>query len=161
MICPACPCPEHVHGPVVTRGPSAGNLLVQDLIPDSPSEPWAAAAVPDHQPPHVPFVASDPSEMQDQVQLRPCSCQPHTCPCCACIQSWRDWCRHFVSRQLDRGPGSHRHTYTSCAGTEDDQGGRAAAVVCGDPSVASPNFLSGRAWNVAVQCAAHVGIALM
>ena len=113
---------------------------MQDLIPDSPSEPWAAAAVPDQQPPHVPFVASDPSEMQDQVQLRPCSCQPHTCPCCACIQLWRDWCRHFVSRQLDGGPGSHRHTYTSCAGTEDDQGGRAAAVVCGDASVASPNF---------------------
>lgn len=52
--------------------------LSQDLIPDSPSEPWAAASaqLPDTQLPCVPFVPTDQVEMQDQVS---------SCLVCGCV----------------------------------------------------------------------------
>lgn len=47
----------------------------------------------------------------------------------------------LVTASSDRDPAPDVHVCTSHAGTEDDQGWRAAAVLCRDPSVASPLIL--------------------
>jgi hypothetical protein len=86
----------------------------------------------------------------------------------------------LVTAPSDRGPASDVHVCASHAGTEDDQGGRAAAIVCRDSSVASTIFqilvgiLSPGGHTTAhllhhpslwlgqvLQLAAHVGMALM